>query len=316
MNIDFTNCKTLINNFGGSEKKKKIIYNNEIYMIKFPDPVRELKNTLSYMNNQFSEYIGCHIFESCGISVQKTLLGTYYDKIANKNKIVVACRSFENDKLDLVEFSKFMLSSNFDSKNNEKLEFDDIIKIFKEDEQINTIENLKAFYDTIVIDTLIGNGDRHQDNFGFVHNKNELDVDKVKYSPIYDCGSCLSPLLSDEKMQELLKNDEDFKSEEYNMTYRYCKNGYKIFMHEFFKTPDSLLKNSIYKIYKHIDINNINKIIENTPYLDDLHKEYFKKSIKLRYDLIITPAYKRIEKEIKTKNYELQNKEQNRTILK
>lgn len=64
--IDFTECEELINTYSGSEKKKKIIYENKIYLLKFPDPIREEGNSLSYMNNQFSEYIGCHIMQSLG----------------------------------------------------------------------------------------------------------------------------------------------------------------------------------------------------------------------------------------------------------
>ena len=75
--IDFTDCKELISTYGGSEKKKRIIYKNKIYLLKFPDPIRDVGNTLSYMNNQFSEYIGCHIMESLGISAQKTIIGIY-----------------------------------------------------------------------------------------------------------------------------------------------------------------------------------------------------------------------------------------------
>ena len=40
-----------------------------------------------------------------------------------------------------------------------------------------------------VIDSLIGNTDRHNGNWGFLVNKS---TDKIKFSPIYDCGSCLN----------------------------------------------------------------------------------------------------------------------------
>ncbi len=38
--IDLTNEKELTNGYGGSEAKKTILYNDKIYMVKFPDPVR------------------------------------------------------------------------------------------------------------------------------------------------------------------------------------------------------------------------------------------------------------------------------------
>lgn len=33
--IDFTECKKIASTYGGSEKKKKIIYQNEAYLLKF-----------------------------------------------------------------------------------------------------------------------------------------------------------------------------------------------------------------------------------------------------------------------------------------
>jgi hypothetical protein len=74
--IDFNAGKKVANKFLGSEKKITMIYNGEVYMLKFPDPIREKNNDLSYINNQFSEHIGCCIFKDCGFSVQETVLGT------------------------------------------------------------------------------------------------------------------------------------------------------------------------------------------------------------------------------------------------
>ena len=56
--IKFNNEKEIPNTFfGGSEQKRAYEIDGKIYMVKFPDPVRQKKNELSYMNNQFSEYI-------------------------------------------------------------------------------------------------------------------------------------------------------------------------------------------------------------------------------------------------------------------
>ena len=86
--IDFSNCREIVSTYGGSEKKKKIIYEDEAYLLKFPDPIREKDSSLSYMNNQFSEYIGCHIIESLGIPVQETIMGTYKDITDSNNQLI------------------------------------------------------------------------------------------------------------------------------------------------------------------------------------------------------------------------------------
>ena len=76
--IDFTNSIEKVCEYGGSEKKKKIIYNGEVYLLKFPDPI--IEKSLLYKNNVFSTYIGCKIFDSVNIPVQKVILGIYNEK--------------------------------------------------------------------------------------------------------------------------------------------------------------------------------------------------------------------------------------------
>ena len=46
----------------------------------------------------------------------------------------------------------------------------------------------KSFGILFIIDSLIGNTDRHNGNWGFLVNKK---TGQVTFSPIYDCGSCL-----------------------------------------------------------------------------------------------------------------------------
>ena len=161
--IDFTNSIEKVCEYGGSEKKKKIIYNGEVYLLKFPDPIREKNMPLSYINNVFSEYIGCKIFDSVNIPVQKVILGIYNEKKENeiKQKVVVACKDFTSEKQKLVEFSSLANSiTGVDKKFTTKIE--DIYEVFNNlnydfDKKI-MIEN---FWNMFIVDTLIGNTDRH-----------------------------------------------------------------------------------------------------------------------------------------------------------
>jgi len=50
MLIDFDKGEEMLNKLAGSEAKTTIRYKNEVYMIKYPDPIRQKKNLLSYMN--------------------------------------------------------------------------------------------------------------------------------------------------------------------------------------------------------------------------------------------------------------------------
>ena len=287
--IDFTNCKELISTYGGSEKKKKIVYENKIYLLKFPDPIRDKGNTLSYMNNQFSEYIGCHIMESLGISVQRTIMGIYDENF--KKKIVVACEDFTDSDNELVEFTK-LANSVTKIDNKFKCNIEDIYSVIDNTKIIkNKEEIIKSFWDMFVADALIGNPDRHLDNWGLLYNnKNNSYV----FSPIYDCGSCLHALFSNEKKEKILANKIEMKNVAYNIKSAYSMNHRRIFYSEIFKNPPRDLKDAILRIAPRIDMGKINAIIDSVPAISNVDKQFFKESIKIRKELIIDKALKNI----------------------
>ena len=109
--IYFTNCQVdLSANYGGSDKKRGIIYDGKKYMLKLSDIISDKKGNAfsnSYRNSAFSEYISCHILESMGIDVQHTLLGNitlFSSKGDNRTYPVVACENFVPEGYSLVEF--------------------------------------------------------------------------------------------------------------------------------------------------------------------------------------------------------------------
>ena len=104
MSIDFTKCEqNIFKVFGGANGSKRgIIYNGESYMLKFPAETKINKKN-SYSNSTISEYIGCKVYETLGIPVQQTLLGTYSHK--GKIKTVVACKDLEISGYILKDFA-------------------------------------------------------------------------------------------------------------------------------------------------------------------------------------------------------------------
>lgn len=287
--LDFTNCKEILSDYGGSEKKIKIIINDENYLLKFPDPIREKKNTLSYVNNQFAEYIGCQIAKELGVPVQETMLGIY--RTGEKEKVCVACRDFENDGLTLFEFSA--LANNItssDTKYTTKIE--DVYEVInKHPLIIDKQKIIDGFWNIFVVDCLIGNPDRHLDNWGIVSDKNgNIDI-----APIYDCGSCLLPLYTKERMQNLLNEKTEIKNEAYNVKSVYKLNDKRIFYRDISKIDNLDFKRALVRIGNRINLDKINEIILDTPYLSDVHKEVFIKCIEIRYNNIMK---KEIEKEL------------------
>jgi hypothetical protein len=285
--IDFNAGTELLNKFWGSEKMTTLLYNGEIYMLKFPDPIREKNNALSYMNNQFSEHIGCRIFEACGFLTQETALGTYTDR-AGKNRIVVGCKDFTQDGATLHEFSK-LGNSVVTLDEPIKASIENVTLIIQETDLIRDKAGIMdRFWDMFVVDALLGNYDRHLDNWGVLSRNGELS-----FAPIYDCGSSLGALLSDEKMRDLLDDPVCFKNEEYNVKSCYSLNGKRIFYHEIFRAPPPGLQEAVLRVVPGMNMEWIEAIVTGTEGITAIRKEYLVKSLSMRYKQILLHALKR-----------------------
>lgn len=283
--IDFTNAIEEFNNYKGSEKKKTLIYNNKKYLVKFPDPIKERNKNLSYKNNAFSEYIGSNIFEICGIKTQKTLLGTY--KYKEKEKVVCACEDFTDAENLLYEFENLALSTNPDKRI--ETEIKDIMEVIEENKMISTEKTKKEFWKMFIIDSLIGNTDRHNGNWGFILNKK---TGKIDFAPIYDCGSCLNPMIEDEEIERI--SDIELKNLAINCYSCLKENGKKINYMSYIKQMKNIeCNNAIKNIFNDIDINKIMIFIDGISCINETRKVFYKNIIKQRYD-IIEKVYKKL----------------------
>ena len=285
--IDFTNAIEEFNNYKGSEKKKTLIYNNKKYLVKFPDPIREKNKNISYINNAFSEYLGSNIFKMAGFKTQNTILGKY--EYNGKEKIVCACEDFTDKEHVLYEFENLALSTNPDKKI--ETEINDIIEVIEESKMISKEETKEKFWDMFIIDSLIGNTDRHNGNWGFLLNKN---TGNAEFSPIYDCGSCLNPMLEDEKIMKI--NETELKNLAINCYSCIKENGKKInYMTYINKMENKDCNNAIKRVFTKINIEEIKKFIDNIECISNVRKEFYKKIIEQRYK-ILSKVYKELSR--------------------
>ena len=276
--IDFTEAIEVFNNYKGSEKKKTLIYNNKRYLVKFPDPIREKNKNISYINNAFSEYIGSHVFKIVGFKTQNTILGKY--EYNGKEKIVCACEDFTNNENILYEFENIALSTNPDKKIETELA--DIMEVIEENKMINSVETKEKFWDMFIIDSLIGNTDRHNGNWGFLSNKN---TGKVEFSPIYDCGLCLNPMLEDEEIKGI--TDTELKNLAINCYSCLKNNGKKINYITYLKQMQNEECNcAIKRLFPSINIEEIKKMIDGIECMTEVRKDFYKKILEYRYEIL------------------------------
>lgn len=276
--IDFTNAIEEFNNYKGSEKKKTLIYRNKKYLVKFPDPIREKNRNISYINNAFSEYIGSNIFKIVGFKVQNTILGKYEYK--GKEKIVCACEDFTDDNNILYEFENLALSTNPDKKIETELK--DIMEVIEENKMIDTENTKQEFWNMFVIDSLIGNTDRHNGNWGFLLNKT---TGEAKFSPIYDCGSALNPMLEEDEIKTL--SETELKNLAINCYSCLKEDGKKINYVTYMKQmKNEECNEAIRRLFFKIDIDKINTFIDKIEGLSEIRKDFYKKIIEKRYETL------------------------------
>lgn len=285
--IDFSNATEEFNNYKGSEKKKTLIYNGKKYLVKFPDPIREKNKNISYINNAFSEYIGSNIFKMIGFETQNTILGKY--DYNGKEKIVCACEDFTSDENELFEFEGLALSTNPDKKIDTELS--DIIDVIEECKMINSSETKLKFWKMFVVDALIGNTDRHNGNWGFLVNKK---TKQITFAPIYDCGSCLNPMIEDKEIERL--NDTELKNLAINCYSCLKEDGKKINYMVYIKSmKNENCNDAVKEIFHQININQIKEFIDEISYISEERKAFYLNIIKQRYTIIET-VYKSLTK--------------------
>lgn len=276
--IDFTSYNEELNNYKGSEKKKTLVCDGKKYLVKFPDPVREKNKNISYINNAFSEYIGSNIFKIVGFNTQNTVLGKYMYN--GKEKIVCGCEDFTDSENELYEFESLALSANPDKKIETELE--DILCVVEESRVIDAIATRKNFWDMFVIDSIIGNTDRHNGNWGFILNSNTKEI---TFAPIYDCGSCLNPMMEDSEMEKL--TEVEMKNIAINCYSCLKENGKKINYMTYIKSmKNNECNEAIKRGFNNIDLNKINSFIDEISCMTNARKQFYKTVIKMRYDII------------------------------
>ena len=276
--IDFTNCVEELNKFSGSEKKKTLIFEYKRYLVKFPDPVREKNKNISYINNSLSEYVGSNIFRLVGFETQETLLGKY--KFNGIEKTVCACLDFTDDENELYEFESIALSANPDKKIGTELE--GILEILRNSKLFDYNFIQEKFWDMFIIDSIIGNTHRHNGNWGFLVNKK---TKKIEFSPIYDCGSCLNPMLENSDIEKM--NVEDLKNIVLNCYSCLKENNKKINYMTFIKSrKNNECNEALRRMFNKIDIEKIENFINDISCISDVRKDFYKKIISMRYDIL------------------------------
>lgn len=284
--INFTNCN--INKYkyyGGTNGNKIcIIYNNEDYMLKLPYLKKE---KTSYSNSCISEYISCQIIKTLELNVQETILGTFKDKIG------VACKDFTGNGYVLKQFAELKNSQIETSENGYGTELNEVIETIDNQTVFDQKELKNFFWDMFIVDALLGNFDRHNDNWGFLVN---AELKDIKIAPIFDCGSCLYPQPNDEMLKSILNDEKEMNSRVFVFpTSALKENNKKINYFDYISSlQNEDCNQALKRIFPRINLKKINTIITETPFISDIRKQFYQEIIKLRYEKILKYSYDKL----------------------
>ena len=277
--------------YAGAGKKYSVRDNGEYYLLKLPERIRQKNRDTSYANSCITEYISCKVINSLGLDVQEVYLCTY------NNDIVVACKDFLLKDESLGSFLELQNKVNHINSDNKGVSLEKTLQFIKEQDVVKTDEMEKYFWDMFIADALIGNTDRHSNNWGYIFNE-ETNIRRM--SPIYDCGAGLFPTLSENEKEMFLNNSSEFnriskndpvsvfKLNNIRMNYYHTlvdnrKNNY-----EYSNDIAEAIKRIAPKYNREI----VHEIIKEIPYISHIEKEFYTQLLDNRNNLIIQKALK------------------------
>ena len=159
--------------YSGSRRKVPLLIDGNRYIGKY---------SIRSESNVMSEIIASNFAKSCGFSVHSVL------RASLNGELVAACKDFAVDK-KLLEYSDI---SSYVSDANAKTDYyvSDVLNIINKFRETQSNVLPFDFASMCVLDAIVGNGDRHLGNWGFLR-----DSDKHSYrlSPIYDLDASLFP---------------------------------------------------------------------------------------------------------------------------
>lgn len=291
--IDFTHLPKRNKMYAGANGNKIcVMYENSPYMLKFPAFAKKNKD-MSYSNSCFSEYLGCQIYESIGVPVQKTMLGTY--RVKGKEKIVVACGDFTEPGIVLQDFASLKNQMIDSERNGYGTELSDILQTFEEQIVVDPVILEERFWDMFIVDALIGNWDRHNGNWGFLY---DTRTDAMALAPVYDCGSCLYPQADESIMESVLENPSQLNFRIYEIpTSAITLNNKKL---KYFEFINSLqyegCNQALKRIVPCINMTDITRIVENTPFISDLQRRFYLTMLAARKHIILDSSLDKLLK--------------------
>ncbi len=299
------------NRYGGrSGAKMGIVFHGDNWILKFPKNTLGMRNVdgLSYVTSPLNEYIGSQIFDILGVKAHDTQLGIYDE--GHRYKVVCACRDFISDrnKMELIPYTAIRngntteISEWRESRSIQPTTLEEIVFLLDQHPIFRLIPNAKeTFWDMAIIDMLINNNDRNEDNWGVLF---DYERETYKMSPVYDLGNCFYGKATEERMDNILNDKAKLRMSALNLNTVFTDSNDKpISIKGLMEFDNADLRNAIRRIYlrakeKLIEviafINGLPTDFKGVSIISETRKKYYIESYRLRLEEVLYPAYKKL----------------------
>lgn len=156
----------------------------------------------------------------------------------------------------------------------------------------NVQDTIAMFWRIYIMDALLGNFDRHGANWGFIKENNSYTL-----APVFDNGSCLFPNLVDEaEMKEIMESEEETDKRIFKFPTSQVKlNGKKS---SYFEVINSLqfeeCNDALRYVMMQLDMSEVEKLIDETPLISDVQREFYKHMTTARYNKILQASFEKL----------------------
>lgn len=299
--VDFTECELFNRAYDGlSGAKLSILYHGEPYLLKFPKNLKKnpMKNIVkSYSDAPICEYLGSHVYANLGIPVHQTILGKH------GKKLVVACKDFCKQGDILQEFFKLKTTMEppfMDEMGNytdgQGTEFDEVLQVISEHRRLKDKPEVRErFWDMLIVDSLIGNGDRNNGNWGIILRYDGSE----ELAPVYDNGAAFNNKWDDQKILRAMEDENNLKTLAYKgITCAYVRNGKDTNpFHILQRSDDEVCLKELHRLIPKIiqaqpDFIQMVNELRTESILSQAQADFFKKLVDLRIREAFIPIYK------------------------
>ena len=292
---------------GNAGAKEAIIYDENVWMIKYPKTTRDLVNPqISYTTSPLSEYLGSKIYEIIDMPVHEVVLGI------RRNKVVVACKDFtQMPKTDcgfevhaserLIPFhhlkNRFMSSDleEYSGTGSETL-LGEVLATIQGEDTLKQIDGvLERFWDMFVVDAFIGNNDRNNGNWGLLLSSN---AGHIGLAPVYDNGNAFFNKRSLKQMEKRLSDVALMEEDAYKTltcVYKYTgldNEGHQIHPFRYIKEGGNAdCHAAVSRFLSRIDMEKVKELIKEIPesignlaVMPNVQKEFYLELLKIRLE--------------------------------